>query len=128
GAGVSGTVAVTATAAAAMGYHISSVQFFDGATSLGTVMSAPYTVNWDTTKVANGSHTLTAKATDNINGTATSAAVMVTVSGGMAVMSSAQVFPMTDSKASGLARIGVEPGSGALSGTVSLSGMSAQAV
>jgi len=131
GAGVSGTVAVTATAAAAMGYTIASVQFLlDGTTSLGTVTSAPYTVNWDSTMATNGSHSLTAKATDNINGTATSAAVMVTVSGGKmaAAMSSAQVFPMTDSKASGLARIGVEPGSGALSGTVSLSGMSAQAV
>jgi len=114
-----------------MGYTIASVQFLlDGTTSLGTVTSAPYTVNWDSTMATNGSHSLTAKATDNINGTATSAAVMVTVSGGKmaAAMSSAQVFPMTDSKASGLARIGVEPGSGALSGTVSLSGMSAQAV
>jgi len=130
-AAVSGTVAVTASAAAAMGYTIASVQFFlDGTTSLGTVMSAPYTVNWDSTMATNGSHSLTAKATDNIGGTATSAAVMVTVSGGKmaAAMSSAQVFPTPDSKASGVARMGVEPGSGALSGTVTLSGMSAQTV
>jgi len=130
-AAVSGTVAVTANAAAAMGYTIASVQFFlDGTTSLGTVMSAPYTVNWDSTMATNGSHSLTAKATDNIGGTATSAAVMVTVSGGKmaAAMSSAQVFPTPDSKASGVARMGVEPGSGALSGTVTLSGMSAQTV
>jgi hypothetical protein len=132
GAAVSGTVAITATATAGAGYSltIASVQFFDGATSLGTVMSSPYTVNWDTTKATNGNHTLTAKATDNRGDATTSAAVMVTVSGGIfaAAMGPAQVFPVTSSKASGTARLSVQAETGALSGTVSLSGMSASAV
>lgn len=134
GAAVMGTVAITATAAAAPGYTnltLASVQFYDGATAIGTaVVSAPYTVNWDTTKVTNGSHSLTAKATDNMGGSTTSAVVMVTVSGGIAAaaMSATQMFPMTSSKASGVARISVAPDTGAVSGTVRLSGMTAQAV
>jgi hypothetical protein len=131
GAAVSGTVAIDATAAASAQYSltIASVQFFDGATSLGTATTAPYAVNWDTTKATNGSHTLTAKATDSKGDMTTSAAVMVTVSGGVfaAAMGPAQVFPMTSSKAVGIARLSVTD-TGALSGTVSLSGVSASAV
>jgi hypothetical protein len=132
GATVSGMVTITATATASAQYSltIASVQFFDGATSLGTATTAPYTVNWDTTKAANGSHTLTAKATDSMNDSTTSAAVMVTVTGGVfaAAMGPAQVFPMTSSKASGTARISVESQTGAVSGTVSLSGIAARTV
>ena len=130
-AAVSGTVAITATAAASMAYSltITSVQFFvDGTTSIGTATTSPYTVNWDSTKVTNGSHTLTATATDSKNGMMTSAGVMVTVSGGMAAMSAAQIFPTPSSKASGVARISVDSSTGAVAGTVSLSGMSARTV
>lgn len=132
GAAVSGTVAIDATAMASALYSltIASVQFFDGATSLGTSTTAPYTFSWDTTKATNGSHTLTAKATDNKGDQATSAAVMVTVSGGIAAaaMAPSQIFPAVSSKASGVARIGVESATGAVSGTVTLSGMSARTV
>ena len=129
-ANVSGAaVALTATAAAAPGYTIASVQFFvDGTTSVGTVMAAPYTVNWDSTKVANGNHSITAKATDNIGGSMTSAAVMVNVMNGAVAMSASQIFPMPSSKASGVARVSVESATGAVSGTVTLSGMSARTV
>src|SRR5690349_21212417 len=77
---VSGTVAIDATAMASQQYSltIASVQFFDGATSLGTVNAAPYTVNWDTTMTTNGNHTLTAQATDSKGDQATSAGVVVT--------------------------------------------------
>jgi len=129
-ANVSGAaVPLTATAAAAPGYTIASVQFFvDGTTSVGTVMAAPYTVNWDSTKVANGNHSITAKATDNIGGSMTSAAVMVNVMNGAVAMSASQIFPMPSSKASGVARVSVESATGAVSGTVTLSGMSARTV
>jgi hypothetical protein len=133
GATVSGTVAITANAAPAAGYNnltIASVQFFVDGTSVGTATASPYTVNWDSTKATNGSHSLTAKATDNMNGSTTSSAVMVTVTGGMAAaaMSSAQIFPTLDSKASGMARISVASDTGAVSGTVRVSGMTAQTV
>ena len=127
---VSGTVALTATATAATQYNLSitSVEFLVDGTSVGTAMSSPYTVNWDSTKVTNGSHTITAKATDSMNDTGTSAPVMVTVTGGMAAMSAAQIFPAPSSKASGVARISVDSSTGAVTGTVSLSGMSARTV
>ena len=131
GAMVSGTVAITATATASTTYSLTivSVQFFVDATSLMTVTTSPYTVNWDSTKVTAGNHSLTATATDSHGGTATSTAVMVTTTGMAAVaMSAAQVFPTPSSKAVGVARISVAPDTGAVSGTVSLSGMTARTV
>ena len=123
-----GTVAITATAAAGAGFNltIASVQFFVDGTSVGTAMTSPYTVNWT---AAAGTHSLTAKATDNMGDSATSAAVMVTVTAAAAAaMSPAQIFPTPSSKATGMARIRVDAQTGALTGTVSLSGMSARSV
>lgn len=123
-----GTVPITATAAAGAGYNltIASVQFFVDGTSVGTAMTSPYTVNWT---AAAGSHSLTAKATDNMGDSATSAPVMVTVTAAAAAaMSPAQIFPTPSSKATGMARIRVDAETGALTGTVSLSGMSARSV
>jgi Bacterial Ig domain/CHRD domain len=132
GATVSGSVAITATAAAGAGYNltIASVQFYVDNTSIGTATTSPYTVNWDAAMATNGSHSLTARATDNMGDAMTSQAVMVTVTGGMAAaaMSSVQVFPTPDSKASGMARIHVDSNTGAVSGTVTLSGMTARTV
>jgi glucose/arabinose dehydrogenase len=54
-----------------------SVQFFDGAASIGTDNTAPYSVIW--TPAVTGPHILTARATDNGTATTTSAAVAVTV-------------------------------------------------
>jgi CHRD domain-containing protein/Big-like domain-containing protein len=130
---VSGMVTLTATATASSQYSltITSVQFFvDGTTSVGTVMASPYTVTWDSTKVANGSHTITAKATDSASGTATSAGVMVTVTNGAvaAAMSASQIFPAPMSQASGVARLLVDRETGAASGRVTLSGINARTV
>lgn len=133
GATVSGMVAISATATASATYSLTivSVKFFVDGTLVGTATASPYTVNWDSTKATNGSHSLTATATDSKNDTATSTPpVMVTVTGGMAAvaMSPAQIFPTPSSKALGMARISVESGTGAVSGSVSLSGMSARTV
>jgi hypothetical protein len=59
------------------GASISSVQFFDGSTSLGTVTAAPYNLNYS--GLSAGTHLITAKVTDSNNATATSAAVSITV-------------------------------------------------
>ena len=76
---VHGTVALTATATDALG--ISKVEFFlNGATSLGVATTSPYTVQWDSTTVADGVVMLTAKATDPDNNVATSTAATITVS------------------------------------------------
>ncbi len=79
GATVSGTATVTASATDNVG--VTAVQFYLDGVALGAKdTSAPYTVSWDTTKAANGTHTLTAQAWDAAGNTATSASVTVSVS------------------------------------------------
>jgi chitodextrinase len=78
---VSGTTTITASAAAATGASIASVQFELDGKALGSADTAsPYTYSWDTTGVSNGSHTLTAVATDNDGNTTTATNVTITVS------------------------------------------------
>ena len=78
GATVSGTTTLSASASDNVG--VSSVQFkLDGANLGSADTTSPYSFSWDTTAVGNGSHTLTAVATDTSNNTATSTSVSVTV-------------------------------------------------
>ncbi len=73
------SVAIAATASDSDG-SVSKVEFFNGSTKLGEDTSSPYSYTWSS--VAAGSYSITAKATDNLGATTTSAAVSVTVSGG----------------------------------------------
>jgi hypothetical protein len=83
GATVSGAIAVTAQASDTRG--VAGVRFrLDGANLGAEDTSAPYSVSWNTTGVADGSHTLTAIARDAAGNTQTSAPVTVTVSNGPA--------------------------------------------
>lgn len=77
------SITINATAADADG-NVSKVEFFNGATKLGEDLSTPYTFAW--TSVGAGSYVLTAKATDNDNGTNTSAPVNVLVTSGNQVI------------------------------------------
>jgi len=56
---------------------VTKVEFFNGATKLGEDTSAPFSFAWS--DVSAGSYTLTARATDDVGGTATSAASRITV-------------------------------------------------
>jgi peptidoglycan/xylan/chitin deacetylase (PgdA/CDA1 family) len=58
---------------------IAKVELYDGNTRVGTDTTAPYQVNWNTTAVATGTHTLTAVATDAAGNVSTSAGVTVTI-------------------------------------------------
>src|SRR5579872_5996582 len=78
GSNVSGTISVSANASDNVA--VASVQFQIDGTNLGSaVTTAPYTIQWDTTTVQNGAHTLTAIAKDTSNNSATSNPVSVTV-------------------------------------------------
>jgi len=70
------SITITATASDADG-SIAKVDFYNGATLLGTVTTSPYTYTWS--NVANGTYSLTAKATDNGGASATSAVVTIVV-------------------------------------------------
>jgi uncharacterized protein (TIGR03118 family) len=73
----SGTVTLTATATAPVA--ITDVKFYvNGANLIGTATTSPYTVQWDTTKVANGAAALKAVATD-ANGNVGARAATATV-------------------------------------------------
>ncbi|MEV4314353.1 LamG-like jellyroll fold domain-containing protein [Actinocrispum sp. NPDC049592] len=78
GSTVSGPITVSANAADAGG--IGGVTFKVDGTTIGTEdTTSPYSISWNTTTVANGSHTLTAVARDSAGNTTTSAGVTVTV-------------------------------------------------
>jgi hypothetical protein len=74
---VSGTVHVGATASDNVG--VSKVEFYLNGTLKATVSVSPYTYTWDTTALANGTYTLTAKAYDASGNVRQSTAVAVTV-------------------------------------------------
>ncbi len=57
---------------------ISKVEFFNGATKLGESVTAPYVYTWS--NAPTGTHTITAKATDDKGAVTTSAALAITVS------------------------------------------------
>ena len=93
---------------------ITSVEFFEGATSLGKVMAAPFTLNWQATV---GSHTITALATDATLASKVSAPVTFTVT---------DAAPAGGSGAGGAAGAGGASG-GAPSGGAPSGGMPAAA-
>ena len=70
------TVAITANATDCDG-TITKVDFYQGATLLGTCATSPYSYTW--TNVAAGYYVLTAKATDNSGASTTSMAIGITV-------------------------------------------------
>ena len=71
------TVNLAATASDADG-TVTKVEFFNGTAKLGEDTTAPYSFTWS--GVPAGSYTLTARATDDVGGTTTSAASRITVS------------------------------------------------
>jgi hypothetical protein len=70
------SINISASAADSDG-TISKVDFYNGATLLGTDTTSPYSFAWS--NVAAGSYSLTAKATDNNGAVSTSTAVSITV-------------------------------------------------
>jgi hypothetical protein len=79
GATVSGSASIAANASDNLG--VAGVQFkLDGANLGAEDAVAPYSLSWDTTAAANGSHSVTAVARDAAGNQATATAVAVTVS------------------------------------------------
>ncbi len=71
------TVNLTATASDADG-TVTKVEFFNGGAKLGEDTTAPYSFSWS--GVVAGTYTLTARATDDLGATTTSAAATIRVS------------------------------------------------
>lgn len=77
-----GTVSLGATATGSVG--IKQVQFLANGTAIGTATTTPFSVQWDTTKMADGSVTLNATATDVDGNTGTATPQTVTVTNAVA--------------------------------------------
>jgi len=81
GSTLSGTVSVTASATDNVG--VTRVEFYLDNVLKSTDTASPYTWSWDTTAIADGSHTLTTKAYDAAGNVGTSTADVVSVSNGL---------------------------------------------
>jgi subtilisin family serine protease len=77
GGSVGGTVSINALTSESVA--VNRVEFFVGATSLGSDTSAPYSLSWNTVPHAGGVRTLTAKAFNGATLVGTSETVSVTV-------------------------------------------------
>ncbi|GAC1627948.1 MAG: CehA/McbA family metallohydrolase [Nevskia sp.] len=76
--GSSGTITLSATASDNVG--VTRVEFSIDGTLVATDSSAPYSVSFDSTTLANGSHSLVARAYDAANNVGTSSAVSFSIS------------------------------------------------
>ncbi|WP_266170983.1 Ig-like domain-containing protein [Dyella subtropica] len=76
--GTSGTITLSANATDPTG--ITKVEFYVDSALSGTVTAAPYQMSLDSTKLANGTHSLIAKAYDPANNVGTSSTVSFSVS------------------------------------------------
>jgi hypothetical protein len=131
GSSVNRTVQLTASASAMGSATVTRVDFLVDGTIVGTATAAPYTFSWDSTTVSDGNHALTAKVTDSQGQSATSTAVTVNVNNNPAftvALAAAQIFPAPSSTATGTASLTAKLGTGAVSGKVTLSGVTATAV
>jgi peptidoglycan/xylan/chitin deacetylase (PgdA/CDA1 family) len=78
GATVTGTIRVSASAADSQS-GVASVSFYVDNKLINTSTGSPWQVQWNTKKVTNGQHVLTAVATDRVGNRATSTAITITV-------------------------------------------------
>jgi hypothetical protein len=80
GSSVSGSVNLTANASDDFG--VARVEFLVDGALVGSDLSAPYVASWLSTTVANGAHSIAARAIDTAGNTSTSAASAITVANG----------------------------------------------
>ena len=115
---LSGTVALTANATNLV--VITKVQFFANGTLIGSATSAPFTVNWDTTTVANGSATLRAIATDDSGDVGSSKILTVSVDNTAAATTLTQIQQSVFTPRCSGCHNGSLPPGGALPGSMDL--------
>ena len=125
---VNRTVSLGATASDNVG--VTSVDFRVDGNSIGTASASPFTVQWNTGAVADGAHAVTAIATDAAGNSTTSSAVNVTVQNQAefnVTLSGNEEIPQTGSTATGSGTVRVNLASGAVSGTLDVTGFTVTA-
>jgi len=124
GSTVSRTVALSATASDDVG--VTRVEFLVDGNVVGADSSAPYSIDWDTGPVADGQHSITVRASDAVGNTTTTAAAAVVVANNISLevpVEAAQEIPATSSEASGNGTLMLNLATGAIAGTLAISGM-----
>ncbi len=109
---------------------VASVEFRVGGTLIATDSTAPFTADWDTGTVADGAHEISAVARDAAGNSTTSAGVLVTVSNQVQfalTLSGAEEDPPRSTAGSGSGTLDVNLISGALSGSVTVTGFTSTA-
>lgn len=93
--------------------------------SLGSTSSSPYSFQWETGAVTDGTHYLTASLLDSAGHTTISPSLAVKVLNNQPLsvgMSASQIYPVPVSTASGFATLTIDDVTGAASGTVTVTG------
>jgi CHRD domain/Bacterial Ig domain len=125
---VSRVTSLSATASDDVG--VTQVEFIVDGVTVGTDRAAPFSVDWNTAQAADGTHSVVARATDAAGNSTTAAAVTVTVQNNLNLsvdLSNHEEIPAVSSSATGLATLNVNLATGAVSGTLALSGLTATA-
>jgi len=125
------SVTLRAQVSMMQGDGVARVDFMVDGTRVGTASGATFDISWDSTTVNDGTHTLTATVSDSLGQTASASPVTIEVDNHpvfTVVLSPAQIVPAPASAGSGSAHLNVDLGTGAVSGTVMLSGLDATAV
>jgi len=128
---VNRTVMLHAQVTMMQGDGMARVDFMVDGTRVGTTSGETFGVSWDSTTVNDGAHTLTATVSDSLGQTASASPVTIEVDNHpvfTVALSPAQIVPAPVSAGSGTARLSVDLGTGAVSGSVMLSGATATAV
>ncbi|MEX0707257.1 MAG: CHRD domain-containing protein, partial [Woeseia sp.] len=122
------TVTVSVTASDNVG--VTEVRFFVDDQLLGSATAAPYSVDWDTGAEAEGDHVLQAEAEDAAGNVAQSAELTVTVENMKqyaVTLGGNEENPAVDTEASAQADLSVNLASGAIEGTLTVTGLDATA-
>jgi hypothetical protein len=129
---VSRTITLRARVTVVMdGGMVTRVDFMVDGAPVGTASGGVLSLSWDSTTVSDGAHTLTATVSDSLGQTSSASPVTLEVDNHPAftvALSPAQIIPAPASAGSGTAHLSVDLGTGALSGSVVLSGLTATAV
>src|SRR5215469_3516665 len=128
---VSRTMTLHAQVRVAAGDAVMRVDFMVDGARVGTTSDSGLSVGWDSTTVSDGPHALTATVTDSVGQTASATPVTLQIDNHPAftiALSPAQIVPAPAAASSGTAHLSADLGSGALSGSVMLSGVTATAV
>jgi mono/diheme cytochrome c family protein len=123
---VNRTTTLTANVTAAA--SVTRVEFLVDGTVVGTTTASPYTFAWDTSAVADGAHAVTARVTDANNAVVTSTAANLTVNNHPQIavtLSPDETFPRPTSTATGTGELTFNLISGAVTGGVNTTGITA---